>query len=311
MRIVYKVKFENDGVTISQDIRGGPGDEGGGGQDPIGGGGQDPIGGGGQDPIGGGGQDPIGGGGQDPIGGGGQDPIGGGGPGREIAVVFGPVVIGTASAAVTPRRPATIPRHIRESTLADLLGPSANPRSLNTIAAPAVSPTTLSFHMLSQAHTNWCWAAVSAAVRKTTQCSVANEVLDRDDCCDNGEACNSEDSLTDALGDMLAQVREGTVSFEVIQNEIGQGRPLCARIAWDADRDLIEDRGHFVVISGCPLRNNVPCLTVLDPDSGRDSGLNQPAEAVSTEVPFEEFKTRYKSTGIWTHTYLLKGSPNS
>jgi hypothetical protein len=109
MVIEYKIKFDDDGVTVTQSVDPGT-DQGGGGpgEDPSSGGG-----GPGEDPSSGGGgpgEDPNKGGGgpgEDPTKGGGpgDDPSKGGGGrrGRVMAVVLGPLIIGN----VGPARAAT------------------------------------------------------------------------------------------------------------------------------------------------------------------------------------------------------------
>ena len=99
----------------------------------------------------------------------------------------------------------------------------------------------------------WCWAAVSAATEKyfnpltaKTQCDIASAVK-QDHCCPRKEVCNTADSLELALNKirrLRAPVVEGPTPFNQIRNEIRDGFPVAARIAWDGGG------GHFVVITG-------------------------------------------------------------
>ena len=79
------------------------------------------------------------------------------------------------------------------------------PRRRNAAAGPW---RRLDFDMQDQEQSKWCWAAVGASVAlyyepqaSWTQCRVANEQLERNDCCGNGAAgaCNQYGFLASAL----------------------------------------------------------------------------------------------------------------
>jgi len=171
--------------------------------------------------------------------------------------------------------------------------------------------------MTCQQQLNWCWAAVSAAVRQyrptlspVTQCEIANEVMRRNDCCANSSGCNVEQKLQDALGSKLVQTIPGPVNFDVVKLQIELNRPVCARIMWDPDGDDREEDGaHFVVIDGYDEATQY--LSVRDPDCGEtQSSTHRPAQSDSRELPFEEFKNAYRLTGVWVATFLVKGEPS-
>src|SRR4051812_2287719 len=112
------------------------------------------------------------------------------------------------------------------------------------------------FNMIRQRQTNWCWAAVSAAVKSyavneiVTQCEVATEVLAGDlRCCAAPDSCDIQFSLTQALErmDTLLLPLDTQVTFGVIKGQIDNDKPVCARIQW-VDRNGDPDGAHFVVI---------------------------------------------------------------
>jgi hypothetical protein len=107
----------------------------------------------------------------------------------------------------------------------------------------------------------------------------------------------------------LQQYFDRQVTFEVIEQEIKKFKiPVCARIEWDIDGDGVADGAHFVVIHGCERRDGVPYLWVKDPDAGGflDEQMRTPIETNSIDIPFEDFRTRYRLFGRWTQTYLVK-----
>mgnify|MGYP000482027845 CR=1 FL=1 len=154
------------------------------------------------------------------------------------------------------------------------------------------------FPMKRQALDLWCWAAVSAATEKyfnpltaKTQCSIASDVK-QTRCCPRKEVCNTVDSLELALskiGRLRAPVVTGPIPFDQIRNEIRDGFPVAARIAWNGGG------GHFVVITGYrkyPSRQEV--ITIADPLGTGGRWL------------YDDFVHAYQLTGVWTHTYFLR-----
>jgi hypothetical protein len=101
----------------------------------------------------------------------------------------------------------------------------------------------------------------------------------------------------------LRQSGFGILRFSDIQDEISKDRPICARVAWDPDGDLIEDGAHFVAIVGWSQTNGVDFVHVEDPVGVGENS----SHSMKLRVPFEMFKESYRGDGRWTHTYLMKG----
>jgi hypothetical protein len=182
------------------------------------------------------------------------------------------------------------------------LAPVAKAAARAKLAAPAQDQShSLDFRMQHQRHSNWCWAAVSASVAlfyqpagKWTQCAVANNGLDRKDCCRKGVGgkCNVIGHLQNALTVVGHATTPpfvvGAVGFDRAQAEIDRGRPLGVRTEWAGS-----EAGHFVTIVG--YHRAVELLTVDDPLYGR------------THVDYRTFCIDYRGSGTWTHSYYTKG----
>jgi len=161
----------------------------------------------------------------------------------------------------------------------------------------------LSFIMDFQTQTNWCWAAVSKSVASFfdstsnwTQCSVANAALKSKlgaiSCCKNpvNRKCNIPWYLGRALAVVGAFVRRvnNAESFSTVKSEISSGRPLCVRVGWSSGG------GHFLSIIGwVKTRSGEKFYEVTDPIYGRQT------------VKVAKFKTSYRGTGRWTHSYYI------
>ncbi len=143
----------------------------------------------------------------------------------------------------------------------------------------------------------WCWAAVASSVSHFyatrspwTQCSIANSELSRTDCCDP-DACNQTNRLDAALETTgnLDSWNPGVMLYPDICAAINDKRPPCCRIAWDGDS------GHFVAIVGYT-------------DDGQGSGklaIEDPLYGASP-YGYDDFCSRYRTNGVWTHSYLTK-----
>jgi papain like cysteine protease AvrRpt2 len=153
--------------------------------------------------------------------------------------------------------------------------------------------------MQQQLQSNWCWAAVtcstSAYYLANTpwgQCTLVNAALGQTGCCANGSSapCNQPWYLDRALQRTgnLGSRASGPVAWEKIRGEIDAGRPVGARIGWSGGG------GHFVLLTGYRSAGSVREVEVQDPFTGRSA------------LPLDQFRTRYKSTGTWTHTYLTR-----
>lgn len=160
----------------------------------------------------------------------------------------------------------------------------------------------IGFTMQQQLQTQWCWAATSVSVSKYyrpssswTQCSMVNAERGQTTCCVNGSSsqCNQPNVLDSPLSraKVLDHMQGGDVSYDVIQDEIDAGRPLCWRIGWSGGG------GHFAVIEGYRI-GGTPWVTVDDPIYGQSD------VALSTITGGQ-----YQGSGDWTHTYFTRRPP--
>lgn len=166
------------------------------------------------------------------------------------------------------------------------------------------SGTALSFHMQTQTQAEWCWAAVSTSVSRFydsgsawTQCEVVEAELSKDTCCQDGGTsdCNRPWYLDRALrrtGNLRA-ANSGTLSYSDLNGEIKDGRPLGCRIRWP------DDSGHFVVVHGYTNKTG---------DGGRTENWVQVADPLfgPSDLTYDVFRTRYRKTGAWSHSYKTK-----
>ncbi|MGH6872477.1 MAG: papain-like cysteine protease family protein [Rhizomicrobium sp.] len=117
------------------------------------------------------------------------------------------------------------------------------------LLAPPADPDVLDVPLQPQSQPNWCWAAVAASIvtyaagrpppkghgTPTDQVTLANGYGGLDACGDLYTALDQYKCL--ASGPMAPP------QFHDIADQIGDGNPVCARIA--------TAEGHFVIISGC------------------------------------------------------------
>lgn len=153
------------------------------------------------------------------------------------------------------------------------------------------------FQIQTQEEELWCWAAVSASVdhyfspqSTSTQCQVAQEVLNIEGCCGNPQACNAPAILQDALRAVgrLRGTLPRPLDFQEIQQQIDSSQPVCVRIQWDGGG------GHFVVLSGYrQLASGDQLVEVSDPFF---------ADSI---VDYNEFVNAYQGNGQWTGTFLV------
>jgi len=161
---------------------------------------------------------------------------------------------------------------------------------------PSAKPAgraSLDLAMQQQEQTLWCWAAVSASIKRyydasasVLQCEQASSQTNGWSCCTDPGPCNHDGYLRTALEHVgvFRSLFEGLVPFATILEEIGARHPVCCRIEWP------DKTGHFVSVDGYEGRT----LFIKDPWYG------------PSRVPYDEFTTRYLGRGRWTHTYLTK-----
>lgn len=189
-------------------------------------------------------------------------------------------------------------------TAEPLLRPFSEADTVAFSAAPAVAASVwsrLDFTMLQQEQSNWCWCATSLSVHnyfnptsRLRQCDAANIILGRTDACTNptstdvNKAWYLEDALGD-LGNLVDTNTGGMMTWNDVKAQVDAGRPVAARTAWSSGG------AHFVCIEGY-LDGSTKMIAVDDPAGGQ------------SDVNFEVFKTAYKGSGSWTHTYRVKSS---
>jgi hypothetical protein len=97
------------------------------------------------------------------------------------------------------------------------------------------------------------------------------------------------DTVLQRTGNLASHVAS-PVAFTQITGEIGSGRPPAVRVRW------IGGGGHFVVVRcyGVDGRPKTNTVRIEDPWYGPWTGS------------FQQFRTAYRGTGKWTHTYMTK-----
>lgn len=167
-----------------------------------------------------------------------------------------------------------------------------------------------------QEQANWCWAATTVAVADyyaggsagLAQCDVVNRRLGRGDCCGGGSLpapCDVQSGLTLPLFE--AKHHEMTfanrLDFATIEQEIDEGRPVCARVVWEEGFG----QGHFVVIHGVirDEENNITDVFVDDSAHG-PSVHTYEAFRRFYRVPVQNQVGDDIQEGLWTHSYFTR-----
>lgn len=156
----------------------------------------------------------------------------------------------------------------------------------------------LNFSVQTPEQQNWCWIAVSVSIAAFydpnnlwKQCQLANKMLVQTTCCQDGSTkeCDRPWYLGKTLDEigLLDHMVSGSVSFKVIEEQINQGKVVCAAITWNVNHDGT----HFVAISGY---GDNETLIIKDPVLGE------------SYPDYNTFKTNYKCVGQWTYTYFTK-----
>jgi len=154
------------------------------------------------------------------------------------------------------------------------------------------------FQMDSQTERNWCWAAVSASVDRyfdpgsaLTECEIAAELLEANDCCANPKRHDKPAKLQDALElvGRLGKIQDGPIAFSDLRSELDAGRPVCVRIEWH------DGSAHFVVLYGYRVMSS----------GTRTVEVADPWYPDSTQS-FDFFPVFYHGGGEWAATYLTQ-----
>lgn len=167
----------------------------------------------------------------------------------------------------------------------------------------------LVFTMQHQTQTNWCWDAASCSIAayynpntQWTQCTLANTVFGRADCCNldaNGvSTCNwgcwpdvssngagpgplqAVGHYTKTLTSALTPVQLGA--------QIANSAPVVCNISWRGGG------GHIVALRGRSLVSGVDHVSVGDPWYG------------DSDQVYNTFQTNYQGSGTWDHSYPTK-----
>ena len=152
------------------------------------------------------------------------------------------------------------------------------------------------YEMQHQQQTNWCWSAVATSTSiyynpgsNWTQCNLANNALGQNSCCQNGGTpqCNKAWYLDRALSitGNFDHMTYSAESLDSVQGQANAAKPLGARIGWSGGG------GHFVMLTGV---GNNSMVAVEDPWYG------------PSYISYNTFKTSYKGSGTWTHSYFTK-----
>jgi len=155
----------------------------------------------------------------------------------------------------------------------------------------------MAFTVQDQEATNWCWAAVAASVgaisaprRESQQFKVVENNLGATNCDidPKSSACNQPFYLDVALEDLPRSIdTEGPLPLEQVKNELTTkpAVPICVKIDWKSGG------AHYVAIVDV---TGTDTLVIEDPKNGH-------------QIPckYTTFKTRYRSRGRWSETYLL------
>jgi hypothetical protein len=135
-----------------------------------------------------------------------------------------------------------------------------------------------------QLRSRWCWAAIACAVGKyyetigITQQQLVEQLLHED------KDVNFKLDLALKYVHCFSRWTIGKPTFERIQFEINQGRPLCARLEW------YRGGAHYILINGYN-------------DQDRSIWIEDSLHHRSIQ-PFEQFPGHYTVSGaVWTETY--------
>jgi hypothetical protein len=159
------------------------------------------------------------------------------------------------------------------------------------------------FKPIKQAKTNWCWAAVSAAVENcynggempTGQAGIASRTLPLHPSCFErlNDTCDVMWDLAAALGRHFATLEEAPTAIGELHQEINEGRrPICVGINWYG-----RNTKHFAAICGIdPGAPGGPVLYVMDPYRGEIKSFS-----------YQGFPNNCFPNSIWDRTYFTQG----
>jgi hypothetical protein len=170
---------------------------------------------------------------------------------------------------------------------------------------------TLNIKGVPQSQSQWCWAAVSAAVinhynyYKTSDCKIASEAF-KINCCSNPAVCNNQNSIffiQKIIDEYSAssKVLNGTITASNIKKELDNDNPLILRIE-------SKYGGHFIVIGGYSINrdkygNEELSLMIQDPMWG----YQMQTDMIGKFISYKEMKNGSwdNYSFKWTHTMLF------
>ncbi len=165
-----------------------------------------------------------------------------------------------------------------------------------------------------QERSRWCWAACAQMVADyygsiVTQCALAHNLFDEEDCCESGSSFNSDCDQACSSAHVARRMyptvlnlggdrRFASISFSEIDTEIaGNRRPVLVGLQWTEPG---MGGGHLVAISGFSLDDEFPddgWLTVHDPLEGDDPQI---------EVRYSYLESAY-GLGEWRDSWVNIG----
>jgi hypothetical protein len=155
----------------------------------------------------------------------------------------------------------------------------------------------LNFAMQHQEQTMWCWDASTVSIAKYydaastwTQCTLANNVLNRKDCCVAAGQVSpgNQGQWPDAALQLVKhfnQRQNNALSSVQLGAEMTKSAPVVVNIAWAGGG------GHIVALRGRSTSGGVEHVSVGDPWYG------------DSDVTYDAFVNRYQGSGSWTVSY--------
>lgn len=140
-------------------------------------------------------------------------------------------------------------------------------------------PRILSITLKPQEQINWCWASTAQAMmnyfgKNVRQCDIANDALNRSDCCNspNGPECNkggTTEKVSEVIRDFAkidTTIIKSPLSMDQFNTEISYRiRPFFVGWQWSA---LLGGGGHALLGYGIDISLNLVYYIDPDPDAG-------------------------------------------
>lgn len=153
--------------------------------------------------------------------------------------------------------------------------------ALSTVASAASGYRYLNVDLVTQEHSNWCWAASSADVLRwfgqtPSQCNIVNWAFGRSDACGSStfnwnSYANSANGMYGANGSIQAILSHWgkssygnsyALNWNAVVNEVNGGRPFVMRFGW------YRGGGHFIVGYGYDDTSGYQEIAYMNPWPG-------------------------------------------